>query len=105
MVTLLNERKPATESLSGTFLGSLIIDTDATNHMRGSNDFLSDIRELVPLLVKLPDGRITLATCQGIVALGSSLTIQDVLFVDGLQCHLISVSQLTRHKTCVFPDY
>lgn len=70
--------------------------------MTGSLNFIYDVRDMVPLPVKLPDGRMTLATQQETVVLSSLLTIQNVLFVEGLQCHLISVSQLTRQKTCVF---
>lgn len=53
-------------------------------------------------MIKLPDGRLTSATKHGRVHLGSSLSLQDVVFVDGLQCHLISVSQLTRDRGCIF---
>lgn len=70
--------------------------------MTGSLQFLSEIRDMILLPVKLPDGRITLATRQGTFVLSSLLTLQDVLFVDGLHCHFVSVSQLTRSKTCLF---
>lgn len=63
---------------------------------------LSDIREITPLPIKLPDGRFSCATTQGTAVLSSVLTLQNVLFVDGLQCHLISVSQLNREHHSVF---
>ncbi|CAA7029625.1 unnamed protein product [Microthlaspi erraticum] len=77
------------------------LDQRATNHMTGSLDYLTDPHDMAPMSVKLPDGRFTVASKQGSVRLGSHLTLQNVLFVDGLHCHLISVSQLTRERTCV----
>ncbi|CAL9223414.1 unnamed protein product, partial [Arabidopsis halleri] len=58
--------------------------------MTGTLDFLIDVCEMAPLLIKLPDGRYTSSTKYGRVVLGSSLRLQEVLFVDGLKCHLIS---------------
>ena len=103
LVTMLNERKTPTNTLSGMSSNfSWILDSGAANHMTGSIASLTDIRDTVSLPVKLPDGRITLATRTGTAILSSILTVQNVLFVDGLQCHLISVSQLARQKTCIF---
>ena len=97
LVTLLNEHKPASNTLSGTSsVSSWIVDSGATNHMTGTLGFLIDIRDTASLPVKLPDGRLTLVTQRGTVILSSLLTIQDVLYVNTLQCHLISVSQLAR---------
>ena len=96
-VTLLNEHKPASNTLRSTSsVSSWIVDSGATNHMTGTLGFLIDIRDTASLPVKLPDGRLTLVTQRGTVILSSLLTIQDVLYVNTLQCHLISVSQLAR---------
>ncbi|KAF8090529.1 hypothetical protein N665_0474s0008 [Sinapis alba] len=57
---------------------------------------------MAPMLIKLPDGRFTTANKLGKVTLGSSLTLQNVFYVDGLHCHLISVSHLTRDQRCIF---
>jgi len=84
------------------FLESWIIDSGATNHMTGTLEFLRDVCDMPPIMIKLPDGRLTTSTKHGRVYLGSSLDLQEVFFVDGLHCHLISVSQLTRAKSCVF---
>ncbi|KAL1192817.1 Retrovirus-related Pol polyprotein from transposon TNT 1-94 [Cardamine amara subsp. amara] len=54
-----------------------------------------------PIMIKLPDGRYTTSYKSGKVKLGS-VCLRDVFFVDGLQCHLISVSQLTRDSGCIF---
>ncbi|KAG7598819.1 F-box associated interaction domain [Arabidopsis suecica] len=101
---MLNERDPGGSSrLSGKyFLESWIIDTGASNHMTGSVDFLTEISVMAPVYIKLPDGRFTVANQQGKVSLGSHLQLTNVFFVDGLQCHLISVSQLTRDRGCLF---
>ncbi|CAL9247606.1 unnamed protein product, partial [Arabidopsis halleri] len=90
------------EPLGRYFIESWIIDTGASNHMTGILDFLIDVRDMAPVLIKLPDGCFTTATKQGRISLGFALCLQDVFFVDGLQCHLISVSQLTRERGCVF---
>lgn len=58
--------------------------------------------DMPPVPIKLPDGRLTTSTKQGVVDLGSDLSLQNVFFVDGLQCHLISVSQLNHDRACVF---
>ncbi|KAG7585027.1 GAG-pre-integrase domain [Arabidopsis thaliana x Arabidopsis arenosa] len=101
---MLAERKATSpQQLSGKyFFESWVIDTGASNHMTGTLEFLIDVCEMAPILIKLPDGRYTSSTKHGRVVLGSSLRLQEVLFVDGLKCHLISVSQLTRDRGCVF---
>lgn len=101
---MLAERKSQpTERLSGKFFfESWIIDTGASHHMTGTLEFLLDIHDMAPVLIKLPDGRFTTANKHGRVLLGSSLSLQDVFYVDGLHCHLISVSQLTRDSGCMF---
>ena len=106
LVGLLDERTRGnnnTTKLSGMFfLNSWIIDTGASNHMTGSLHYMSEIESMPPILIKLPDGRLTQSTQQGKVCLGSHLSLQNVYYVDGLKCHLISVSQLNRDRACVF---
>lgn len=101
---MLEERnRTSTDQHSGTFfLESWIIDSGAINHMTGTLGFLRDVCDMPPVLIKLPDGRFTTATKQGRVHMGSSLDLHEVFFVDGLVCHLISVSQLTRARHCIF---
>lgn len=70
--------------------------------MTGSLEFLVDVCDMAPVMIKLPDGRFTTSTKHGRVVFGSSMSLRDVLFIDGLWCHLISVSQLTRDRGCVF---
>ncbi|KAG7536884.1 Ribonuclease H-like superfamily [Arabidopsis suecica] len=104
LVNILEERKARnTNHQSGMFfIESWIIDTRSSNHMTRTLEFLMDIRDMAPVLIKLTDGRFTTANKQGRVSLGSSLCLQDVFFVDGLKCHLVSVSQLTRERGGVF---
>lgn len=101
LVSMLNERTSAPPS-GKSFQAPWIIDIGATNHMTGTLDFLVDICEMSPMLIKLPDGRFTVSTKIGKAILGSSFSLNNVLFVDGLHCHLISVSQLTKETRCIF---
>jgi len=60
-----------------------------------------NIYEMSPVMIKLPDGCFTTSTKHGCVLMGSSLRLREVYFVDGLDCHLIYVSQLTRDNGCL----
>lgn len=92
----------AADPLSGKFfLESWIIDSGAYNHMTHSIDFLIDICEMALVFIKLPDGRLTTTTKQEKVYLRSQLQLLNVFFVDGLQCHLIFLSQFTRDRHCI----
>ncbi|CAA7028849.1 unnamed protein product [Microthlaspi erraticum] len=104
LVNILNEREQsAGPTLTGKIsVSSWIIDTGASNHMTGSVHALDTVCDMSPVPIKLPDGRFTISTKKGTVQLGSELSLQNVYFVEGLKCHLISVSQLTRDQTCVF---
>lgn len=64
--------------------------------MTSNIDFLDAVTDMAPMFIKLSDERFVTANKKGTVALGSRLNLQNVLFVDGLQYHLIFVSQLTR---------
>ncbi|KAG7553171.1 Reverse transcriptase RNA-dependent DNA polymerase [Arabidopsis thaliana x Arabidopsis arenosa] len=52
------------------------------------------------LTVGLPDGRFSVATKQGTVSLGQFLCLLQVLYVEGLNCHLVSVSQMIHQNKC-----
>lgn len=70
LVNMLNERNSTShDHRSGNFfLESWIIDTGASNHMTGSLDYLTDVCDMAPMLIKLPDGRFTTSYRQGTVA-------------------------------------
>lgn len=94
LVHMLEERKttPMEHRSGKQFLESWIFDSGATNHMTGCYEYLSEVGDMAPVLIKLPDGRFTTSTKHGYVRLGSSLSLHEVFFVYGLHCHLISVS-------------
>lgn len=104
LVSMLEERKqPPPTRLSGkNFFETWILDSGATNHMTGSKDYITDIQYMAPINIKLPDGRFTVANQKGLVSMGTHIELKDVFLVDGLDCHLISVSQLTRDSYCIF---
>ena len=74
---MLEERNlNSTNTKSGKFfLESWIIDSGATNHMTGTLEFLRDVCDMPPIMIKLPDGRLTTSTKHGRVYLGSSLDL------------------------------
>lgn len=105
LVTLLNERKQTGSSSLLTCISlenSWIVNSGATNHMTCSLGFLSNVRDISVVSVKLPDGRFSFASKQGLVVVSYVLSLQNVLLVDGLHCHLIFVSQLNREQQSVF---
>ena len=98
LLQMLGGLKPATtEKMTGK---AWIIDTGASNHMTGTIGDLRDLREITQCPVGLPDGSSAIATKEGTVTLESNLCLKNVLYVPGLTCNLISVSQLTDHYNC-----
>ncbi|XP_058007633.1 protein IN2-1 homolog B isoform X2 [Hevea brasiliensis] len=69
--------------------------------MTGTLAFLSELRDIVPCSVGLPNGEKTLAVKEGTVLLGGDLKLQRVLYVPNLNCNLISVSQLLNDSNLV----
>ena len=95
LLKLLSESK--TTVMTGE---SWIIDTGASNHMTGEIGDFKDLTEIAPCPVGLPDGNSTIATKEGTVILDQNFCLKNVLFVPGLTCKLISVSQLTDYHNC-----
>ncbi|KAL1222697.1 hypothetical protein V5N11_004448 [Cardamine amara subsp. amara] len=85
LIKMLEERKLDGEPrLSGnSFSESWIYDTGASNHMTGSVKYLDKISVMAPVLIKLPDGRFSVAKQKGCVKLGAQLVLQNVFYVDG----------------------
>ncbi|XP_010490134.1 PREDICTED: uncharacterized protein LOC104767865 [Camelina sativa] len=99
----LDEREKSSTTLTGKIShSSWIIDTGASNHMISSVSTLDNLHDMSPVVIKLPNGQHVMSLQQGTVSLDTHLILHDVYFFDGLQCHLISVSQLTRDRGCVF---
>ena len=98
LLQMLGGSKPATiKKMTGK---PWIIDTGASNHMTGMIGDLRDLREIAQCSVGLPDGSSAIATKEGTVTLESNLCLKNVLYVPGLTCNLISMSQLTDHYNC-----
>lgn len=93
--------------------GEWIIDTGCSHHITGCISYLTNVKEVTPLPVGLPDGQQVLAVKEGDVNLTKTITLTNVLFVPKLTCNLISVSQLsddlkyyvlTNSSTCAIQD-
>ena len=89
------------KNLYGTVTGSVwILDTGASNHMTGSIEELNDLKIIDQCPVGLPDGSSALAVKEGTTVLDGDLCLENVLYVPGLTCNLISVSQLIDQYDC-----
>ncbi|KAK3028580.1 hypothetical protein RJ639_039271 [Escallonia herrerae] len=100
LLAMLKSQKPnASEKMIGKH-NLWIIDTGASNHMTGNAKNLRDVREISSCPVALPDGNNAVAIKEGSVILDRNLILKDVLYVPGLTCNLISVSQLIDHSNC-----
>ncbi|CAH9072026.1 unnamed protein product, partial [Cuscuta epithymum] len=87
--------------VSGKFdVFSWIIDTGASNHVTGNLSCLSDVQDINPCSVGLPNGQKVIAAKEGYVHLSESICLSHVLFVPKLNCSLISVSQLAEDLDC-----
>ena len=62
--------------------------------MVGDLHKLQDMRDIPNCPVGLPNGSQSFATKEGTIKIDKYLTLDNVLYVPGLTCHLISVSQL-----------
>jgi len=61
---------------------------------------LKEVQEIEAILVGLPNGAETLAIKKGAVQLNLKLILNNVLFVPGLNCNLISIAQLIDGNIC-----
>ncbi|PNY18017.1 copia-type polyprotein [Trifolium pratense] len=78
--------------------GEWFLDTRCSNHMTGHKDWLVRYDNTRKSKVKLADGRSIQAEGTGNMVIkrknGSSAIIEDILFVPGMDCNLLSVGQL-----------
>lgn len=81
--------------------------------MTGTLTCMTDVRDIEPCPVGMPNGMETYATKEGTVTVGDQLRLKHVLFVPTLNCNLISVSQLLHdadyivhftNKVCAIQD-
>lgn len=101
LVELLNTHKGSnTERMTGKNT-IWIVDTGASNHMTGNVRFLHKMKSVQGCPVGLPNGEQAAATQEESVILEGGLQLNNVLYVPGLNCNLISVSQLIDDMDCV----
>lgn len=80
LIGLINNRKSSetNEKLFGT--KEFIIDSGAFHHMTSNLDFLSDVTDIIPCSIRLPDGDRAMAEKQGRLCLGDNLWLSDVIY-------------------------
>ncbi|XP_051143404.1 uncharacterized protein LOC127259834 [Andrographis paniculata] len=88
-----NHKSTSTNRLTGKKSFQWIFDTGASHHMTGDIGLLCECRDINPCPVIMPNGEKVLATKEGSIKLGQ-LFLKGVLFVNALDCHLVSVSKL-----------
>jgi len=69
--------------------------------MTGDLNKLTKLHDIHPILVKMPNGKNSVANKQGVVKFYSSITLLNVLFVPDLTCSLISIAQLVNGLICI----
>ena len=73
-----------------------IIDSGASAHMTGNLALLGSLKEVSPISVSIPNGRLYHANLSGRVTLGNGLQPNNVYYVPGFQKNLLSVSALDQ---------
>lgn len=91
----------ATEKLSGkTIQNHWPLDTSASNYLIGTLSILTNMVDVPPCPVGLPDESEAIAIKAGDVSFEQDLMLYHVLFVPTLNYNLISVSQLIQDSRC-----
>ncbi|CAH9124844.1 unnamed protein product [Cuscuta epithymum] len=88
------------EKLAGIKRVNWLLDTGASYHMTGDKNVMFDITPVTSIPVTLPNGNITCASHIGRVVIGPGVTLDRVLLVPNLTCHLISVGRLIDDLPC-----
>jgi len=90
-----------------------ILDSGATDHVSCCIDNFLSYYPVIPVMVKLPNGRNVRATHKGVVKISEKLFLQDVLYIPDFNYNLISVSRLVSNhnfeliffsKYCIIQD-
>lgn len=69
--------------------------------MTGSLEILNYLRKITACPVGMPIGNRVLATNEESIELDDNLVLSNVLYVPGLSCNLIFVSQIIDESDCV----
>jgi len=103
LLELINSHKAnSTENLTGkSKTTAWILDTGASNHMTGNVENLHNLKEISACLIGLPNVSQVLAVNEGSIKLDENLALSNVLYVPGLTCNLIFVSQIVNEIDCV----
>ncbi|CAH9128927.1 unnamed protein product, partial [Cuscuta epithymum] len=102
LLNLINAETRSCDRMSGEYNSfDWIIDTGASHLVTGNITYLTDRTHIRARQVGLPDERIVAAILEGRVPLSKNFILDHVLYVPGLNCHLISVSQLIDESDCL----
>ena len=77
-----------------------LLDSGASCHMTGIENFLHNVCNIEPIPVEWPNKTTTLAVKKGSVYLNPKLQLRDVLYVPNLKGSLISIAQLINDIYC-----
>ena len=69
--------------------------------MSGTLSNLHNLQDIVPCIIGLPHGNNVVATKDGSLILDGGISLENVLYVLGLTCNLISMLQFTEHSNCI----
>jgi hypothetical protein len=78
-----------------------LIDSGANEHICSSLQFFSDIHDIPPMNVNLPNGQTVSVNKVGSVHFSSDFHISHVLFSSQFKVNLISVSKLLQSLSCI----
>lgn len=85
---------------------SFILDTRATDHVCFTREYFQCLKQIKPIILKLPNGSLVTTNLSGTIQFNSNFYITDVLYLPNFAFNLISVTKLTKLLNCqlVFND-
>ena len=101
ILSLIETPKSGFEKLSGKKLW--LLDSGASHRMTGNLSLLYNVSSLPSIPVKLSNGVEVMPTKHGMAKLNPKVILNDVLFVLGMTCNLISITQLVSEIFCTVP--